>query len=101
MALALAPHDIRVNAIGPGFIDTAMTLPIPRPAREMLVDRTPQERFGHPSDVAAVAAFLASIEAYFITGTTIYSDGGITAGFYSRQLRKAAEELAAGATVDD
>jgi glucose 1-dehydrogenase len=99
MAIALAPHDIRVNAIAPGFIDTAMTEVLGAPVKKMLEDRTPQERFGHPADVAAVAAFLASTDAGFITGSTITTDGGFTAGFYSAQAARAAATAAAEANL--
>lgn len=96
MALALAPHGITVNAIGPGFIETAMTMPLQQgPMNEYLMDRTPQERMGDPTDVAAVAAFLVSDEAAFVTGTTVFTDGGFTAGLYSAQLRRMAEAAVA------
>ena len=77
-ALALAPHGIRVNAIGPGTIETDM-------ARGLLADaqafsramsRTPLGRAGAPSEVASIAAFLASDDASYVTGETIYVDGG-------------------------
>jgi glucose 1-dehydrogenase len=96
MALALAPHNITVNAIGPGYIETGMTAPLFEGAperKQWLIDRTPQERIGKPEDVAAVAAFLASDEAAFMTGTIVFTDGGFTAGQYSMQQRLANEEL--------
>ena len=78
MALALAPHGIRVNAIGPGSIMTDMlaaAMDDPE-ARKRLLSRTPLGRLGEPSEIAAIAAFLVSNDASYITGQTIYADGG-------------------------
>ena len=82
MALDLAPHGIRVNAIGPGVIETRMTersLADPE-RRAMLLSKIPLGRVGQPRDVANAALFLASDEASYITGTTLYVDGGWLAG---------------------
>lgn len=77
MALALAPHGIRVNAVGPGSIATDMLTAGNDPAeRERLLSRTPLGRIGEPSEIAAVAVFLASEEASYVTGQTVYADGG-------------------------
>jgi NAD(P)-dependent dehydrogenase (short-subunit alcohol dehydrogenase family) len=78
MALALAPHKIRVNAIGPGSIMTAMmaTVATDREAKARVLSRTPLGRIGEPEEVAAVAAFLASDDASYVTGEIIYVDGG-------------------------
>ena len=78
MALALAPHGIRVNAIGPGTIDTDMTkgLRTDEAARRRVMSRTPLRRMGQPAEIASVAAFLASDDASYLTGQTIYPDGG-------------------------
>jgi NAD(P)-dependent dehydrogenase (short-subunit alcohol dehydrogenase family) len=78
MALALAPHGIRVNAIGPGSIMTDMlaTVNSDPEAKRRLLSRTPLGRIGEPEEIAAIAAFLASDEASYITGQTIYADGG-------------------------
>jgi NAD(P)-dependent dehydrogenase (short-subunit alcohol dehydrogenase family) len=78
MALALADKGIRVNAIGPGSIMTEMLEEVASDAAivDRILSRTPLGRFGEPSEVAAIAAFLASDEASYITGTTIYADGG-------------------------
>lgn len=78
MALALADKGVRVNAIGPGSIATDMVkqLMVDDAARRKLLSRTPLGRLGEPAEVASVAAFLASDEASYITGETIYVDGG-------------------------
>ena len=78
MALSLAPHRIRVNAIGPGSIMTAMmaTIATDREAKRRVLSRTPIGRMGTPEEVAGVAAFLASDDASYITGETVYVDGG-------------------------
>ena len=78
MALALAPHSIRVNAIGPGTIATEMAQVVmeDEAARKKIMSCTPMGRLGEPGEVAAVAVFLASAEASYITGQVIYCDGG-------------------------
>ena len=79
MALSLAEHGIRVNAIGPGSIMTEMFEQVvwsDPAARGKVLSRTPAGRIGEPREIAAVAAFLASDEASYITGQTIYADGG-------------------------
>jgi NAD(P)-dependent dehydrogenase (short-subunit alcohol dehydrogenase family) len=81
LAVELAPFAIRVNALCPGFVETALTaraLRIPAFAKA-LVDKTPLRRFGRPEEIAAAAAFLASDEASFITGAELVVDGGMTA----------------------
>lgn len=77
-ALALAPHNIRVNAVGPGSIDTAMMAGVNANPEAMatVMSRTPLKRVGAPREVADVVAFLASKKASYITGETIYIDGG-------------------------
>jgi NAD(P)-dependent dehydrogenase (short-subunit alcohol dehydrogenase family) len=78
MALGLAPHGIRVNAIGPGTIATDIlkgVMNTPDAARGILA-RTPLKRFGEPEEIGKVAVFLASEDASYITGQTIYPDGG-------------------------
>lgn len=79
MALELAPHSIRVNAIAPGDIDTdtsRATRAQAQGASGKHVRQTPLGRRGLPSDVAGAAAFLFSDEAAFITGATLTVDGG-------------------------
>lgn len=77
-ALALAPHGIRVNAIGPGTIETDMAKGVlaDQAAFNRAMSRTPLGRVGAPSEVASIAAFLASDDASYVTGETIYVDGG-------------------------
>jgi NAD(P)-dependent dehydrogenase (short-subunit alcohol dehydrogenase family) len=79
MALALAPHGIRVNGIGPGTIATEMARAAvlgSAEGRRRILSRTPLGRLGEPEEVAAIAAFLASDDASYVTGQTIYPDGG-------------------------
>ncbi|WP_048644770.1 SDR family NAD(P)-dependent oxidoreductase [Nitratireductor soli] len=78
MALALAPYGIRVNAIGPGSIMTDMLTSVntDQASRARLLSRTPLGRIGEPSEIASIAAFLASDDASYVTGQTIYADGG-------------------------
>lgn len=77
-AIALAPHGVRVNAIGPGSIRTELlnTAVADEATRRTLLARTPMGRFGEPEEIASVALFLASPLASYITGQTIYADGG-------------------------
>ena len=77
-ALGLAPYGIRVNAIGPGSIATEMLAAVvsDAAARNRVMSRTPLGRFGEPSEIAAIAAFLASDDSSYITGQTLYADGG-------------------------
>ncbi|MCL4105198.1 UNVERIFIED_CONTAM: hypothetical protein GTU68_018905 [Idotea baltica] len=77
-ALALAPHNIRVNAVGPGSIDTEMMAGVNAnpEAMKMVMSRTPLQRVGAAKEIGQVVAFLASDKASYITGETIYVDGG-------------------------
>jgi 3-oxoacyl-[acyl-carrier protein] reductase len=77
LAKELAPRGITVNAIAPGFIDTAMTQVLAADVREALLRSIPLARFGTPQDVAQVALFLASEHAGYITGQVINVDGGM------------------------
>ena len=80
-AAALAPLGIRVNAIGPGPIETPLNEQrLSDPAeRERSLARVALGRFGTPEDVAGLAVFLATEDASYITGTSIYVDGGLLA----------------------
>ncbi|SDU35422.1 SDR family NAD(P)-dependent oxidoreductase [Stappia sp. ES.058] len=77
-ALSLAEYGIRVNGIGPGSIMTEMLASVNSDpaAKARVLSRTPLRRVGEPSEIAGVAAFLASDDASYITGQTIYADGG-------------------------
>lgn len=89
MALELIPYGIRVNAVNPGFIDTPMS--VVDGENELESDwfqanyvkqrKIPQARAGHPAEVAAVIAFLASKDASYICGATIPVDGGLSITF--------------------
>jgi glucose 1-dehydrogenase len=76
MALELGSHGIRVNAVGPGWIQTGMN-PLDDPAQlEQLEPTIPLRRIGMPEDVADVIAFLASDDARYVSGQTLFVDGG-------------------------
>ncbi|MFN5511098.1 MAG: SDR family NAD(P)-dependent oxidoreductase, partial [Burkholderiales bacterium] len=80
-ALEYSARGIRVNAIGPGFIETAMTAPIRSQdaSRDMLIANHPIGRLGQPEEIAHLALFLSSPAASFITGAYYVDDGGYTA----------------------
>ncbi len=82
MALELAPHDIRVNAIAPAIVETSMTTArLADPAiRDTYLQRLLVPRIGRPLDVANAALFLASDESDFVTGSVLLLDGGWTVG---------------------
>jgi len=101
MAMALAPYDIRVNAVAPGLTDTTMTPLLGNFHRRVIEERVPLERYATPADVAAVALFLASSDAASFTGAVIPVDAGLTAGFYHAPTARSAvtatmEKIAAG-----
>ncbi|QJI29876.1 3-oxoacyl-ACP reductase FabG [Pseudomonas sp. ADAK18] len=79
MALELARFKITVNAIAPGFIATEMVEQIAAPVRKSITDTIPLKRFGEVREVAALASFLLSNQADYITGQTFVIDGGLTA----------------------
>ncbi len=78
MALSLAPYGIRVNAIGPGSIMTKILEAVAGDpeATKTILSRTPLGRIGEPSEIATIAGFLASDDASYMTGQTLYADGG-------------------------
>lgn len=78
MAVSLAAHGIRVNAIGPGSIATDILASVNSDleAKRRLLSRTPLKRIGDPAEIASIAAFLASDDASYVTGQIIYADGG-------------------------
>ena len=77
-SIYLAPHGIRVNAIGPGSIMTDMLKSVvgDKVAMNRVMSRTPMARIGEPAEIASIALFLASDESSYVTGQTIYADGG-------------------------
>jgi glucose 1-dehydrogenase len=78
MALSLAPYGIRANAIGPGSImtDILKTVATDREAQRKILARTPLGRIGDPEEIASIAVFLACRDSSYITGQTVYADGG-------------------------
>jgi NAD(P)-dependent dehydrogenase (short-subunit alcohol dehydrogenase family) len=82
LAVEYAPFGVRVNALAPGFIETALTERVLRnPAiNKALLDQTPLRRFGTGEDVAAAALFFASDDSAFVTGAELAVDGGMAAG---------------------
>lgn len=80
LAAELGSRSITVNAVAPGFIDTAMTASLPEKVREEMRARIPLGRLGAPRDVAAAVAFLASEEAAYITGHILNVNGGMFMG---------------------
>lgn len=75
VAAEVARRGVTVNAVAPGFIDTDMTADLP----ESVLDAVPAKRAGKPEEVAAAVRFLASDSAGYVTGTTLFVDGGMSA----------------------
>ncbi|HNO71811.1 MAG TPA: SDR family NAD(P)-dependent oxidoreductase [Bacteroidia bacterium] len=80
LALELGKYNVLVNAVAPGLIDTPLTQKLEKPVLEKLIEAQPTKTIGKPNDVANVVAFLASEHTQFITGQTIYVDGGKSIG---------------------
>jgi NAD(P)-dependent dehydrogenase (short-subunit alcohol dehydrogenase family) len=82
MAMELTPLGIRVNAVSPGYIETALTKRMfsIESYREAILARTPADRLGTPADVARVVAFLLGEDSEFVSGQILPVDGGVTAG---------------------
>jgi gluconate 5-dehydrogenase len=79
-----SPHNVRVNAIAPGWIDTAMSRKAfaGGPTRkDKIIGRTPLARLGDPEDIGWAAVYLTSPAAKFVTGTVLPVDGGVSMGF--------------------
>lgn len=80
LALELGKYGVQVNAIAPGLIDTPLTQKLPKNVQENLIQAQPTKTMGKPEDVANVVAFLSNEKTQFITGQTIYVDGGKSIG---------------------
>jgi len=76
-ARELASRNITVNAVAPGFIETAMTENLPEKTRELMLAQIPLNRFGTPEEVAQAVAFLVSDQAAYITGQVLHVNGGM------------------------
>lgn len=79
LAIELAPFGITINSIAPGAIETPINTKLLHDPQKLtaLLENIPLKRLGQPGDIAGIAAFLASAEADYITGTTIFADGGL------------------------
>ena len=78
LAQELAGDSVRVNCVAPGAIETEMFDAVPEKVKEKFISRIPLGRLGSPEDVARLHLFLASDEASYMTGQTVFCDGGIT-----------------------
>ncbi|MBI3230951.1 MAG: 3-oxoacyl-ACP reductase FabG [Burkholderiales bacterium] len=91
MALNLAPHGIRVNGVGPGTILTELAKQAvlsSEQARHTILSRTPLGRCGEPEEVASIVSFLASSDASYMTGQTMFVDGGRMALNYTVPVKE-------------
>ena len=90
MALSLADKCIRVNGVGPGSIRTDVLASVADDPEKMkgILSRTPMGRVGEPAEIASVVVFLASDDASYITGQTIYPDGGRMALNYTVPVKQ-------------
>jgi gluconate 5-dehydrogenase len=83
LAVELAPHNVQVNGIAPGFFRTEMNAALTSDAEfsAWVAKRTPAGRWGEPDEIAGAAVFLASAAADFVTGHLLYVDGGFSASY--------------------
>ena len=92
-ALSLAPFGIRVNAVGPGPVETPMAAAVTGGGEQGLkrvLSRIPLGRLGRPEEIAAIITFLASDDASYVTGQTIFADGGrLALGYFAEPLAEA------------
>jgi 3-oxoacyl-[acyl-carrier protein] reductase len=77
LARELGSRGVRVNAVAPGYVDTALTTVLPEEIRGAILASTPLARLGEPGDVAGAVRFLCSDEASFVTGEVLLVDGGL------------------------
>ncbi len=80
LAAEVASRSVTVNAVAPGFIQTAMTDALNDQQKERILSGIPMSKMGQPEDIAAAVAFLASEEASYITGHTLHVNGGMYMG---------------------
>lgn len=80
LALELGKYNVLVNAVAPGLIDTPLTQKLEKDVLDKLINAQPTRTMGKPDDVANAVAFLAAEETQFITGQTLYVDGGKSIG---------------------
>jgi gluconate 5-dehydrogenase len=83
LAVELAPHNVQVNGIAPGFFKTDMNAPLIADAEfsAWVARRTPAGRWGEPAEIAGAAVFLASSAADYVTGAILFVDGGFSAAY--------------------
>ena len=79
-ALELSRYGILVNAVAPGFIDSALTQQVPAEIKDKFVQKIPLKRMGQPEEIADVVYFLAQDSTSYLTGQVIHVDGGLTVG---------------------
>ena len=79
LAVEWCRHNIRVNALAPGWVDTDITRAIPNDVREKLTERIPMKRFAMPEEMVGTVLYLASNMSSYTTGAVLYIDGGMTA----------------------
>ena len=91
MALSLTDHGIRVNAVGPGSINTEVFASVANDPEKLrgILSRTPMGRVGEPAEIASIVVFLASDESSYMTGQTLYADGGRMALNYTVPVKEA------------
>jgi (2S)-[(R)-hydroxy(phenyl)methyl]-succinyl-CoA dehydrogenase BbsD subunit len=80
LALELGKYNVSVNAVAPGLIDTPLTQALPAAVKQKLIEAQPTKTIGQPEDVANMVSFLSRDDTEFVTGQTLYVDGGKSIG---------------------
>jgi 3-oxoacyl-[acyl-carrier protein] reductase len=80
LAREVAPYNIRVNAVAPGFTETDMLKDLQEDYKQQIIQQVPLNRLGRPEEIAAAVKFLVSDNARYITGQTLVLDGGLSLG---------------------